>query len=115
MISPGLIFVQKAFFAGLIFGELIFAGAYYWREFCVSKWVGLDNKDSLKELGNSPNQIKTVNTNSPWAYIQGGVLLEGYLHLSVFFLGGGLFSGERGAHYRNVTVLMLFWLGPLQF
>ena len=82
------------------------------------KRVGLDNKDSLKELGNSLKQIKTVNTNSPWAYIQGGVLLEGYLHLSVFSLffgGGGLFSRGRGAHYRNVTVLMLFWLGPLQF
>ena len=37
MISPGLIFVQKAFLLGLFSGELIFGGAYYWMEFCVSK------------------------------------------------------------------------------
>ena len=37
IISPGLIFVQKAFLVGLFSGELIFGGAYYWREFCVSK------------------------------------------------------------------------------
>ena len=53
IISPGLIFVQKAVLLGeLIFGgELIFRGAYYWGEFCVSKWVELDNK--------------TASTNSP--------------------------------------------------
>ena len=34
-IRPGLIFVQKAFLLGLFSGELIFGGAYYWREFCV--------------------------------------------------------------------------------
>ena len=53
IISPGLIFVQKAFFLGLFSGELIFGGAYYWKEFCVSKWVGLDNKNSLKHYENS--------------------------------------------------------------
>ena len=48
IISPGLIFVQKVFFlVGLFSGELIFGGAYYWKEFCVSKWVGLDNKTAL--------------------------------------------------------------------
>ena len=46
IISPGLIFVQKAFLLVLFLGELIFGGAYYWKEFCVSKWVGLDNKNS---------------------------------------------------------------------
>ena len=46
IISPGLIFVQKAFLLGLFSGELIFGRAYYWREFCVSKWVGLDSKNS---------------------------------------------------------------------
>ena len=46
IISPGLIFVQKAFLVGLFSGELIFGGAYYWREFYISKWVGLDNKNS---------------------------------------------------------------------
>ena len=47
IISPGLIFVQKAFLLGLFSGELIFGGAYYWKEFCVSKLVGLDNRNSL--------------------------------------------------------------------
>ena len=35
MISPGLISVHKAILVGLFSGELIFGGAYYWREFCV--------------------------------------------------------------------------------
>ena len=37
IISPGLIFVQKAFLLGLFSGELVFGGAFYWKEFCVSK------------------------------------------------------------------------------
>ena len=28
----------------------MFGGAYYWKEFFVSKWVGLDNKNSLQQL-----------------------------------------------------------------
>ena len=50
LISPGPIFVQKAFLLGLFSGELIFRRAYCWKVFCVSKWVGLDNKNSLKQL-----------------------------------------------------------------
>ena len=53
IISPGLTFVQKAVLLGLFLGELIFGGDYYWKEFCVSKWVGLDNKNSLKHYENS--------------------------------------------------------------
>ena len=59
---------------GLFSGELIFRGAYYWKELCVSKWVGLDNK--------------TASTNSPRAYIWEGLLSERSLHLR--FGGGGL-------------------------
>ena len=48
MISPGLIFAQKAFLLGLFSRELILGGAYYWKEVCVSKCVGLaGNKNSL--------------------------------------------------------------------
>ena len=36
----------KVFLVVLFLGELIFGGAYYWKEFCVSKWVGLDSKNS---------------------------------------------------------------------
>ena len=71
------------------FGGLIFGGAYYWREFCVSKWVGLDNKNSLKYNDSSLERLKTANPNSPWAYIREGLLSEGYLRLRF----GGLFSG----------------------
>ena len=70
-ISPGLVFVQKAFLLGLFSGELIFGGAYYWKEFCASKWVGLDNKNSLKHYENSLKKQKTASTNSQWAYIPG--------------------------------------------
>ena len=63
IMSSGLIFVQlKAFVLGLFSGELNFRGAYYLREFCISKWVGLDNKSSLKHEDNSPKQPKTANT-----------------------------------------------------
>ena len=92
MISPGLIFVQKAVLLGLFSGELILGGAYYWKEFCVSKWVGLDNK--------------TASTNSPWAYIWEGLLSEGFLRLRFgglifgraffFWGGGGLIIGIYG-------------------
>ena len=65
IISPWLIFVQKAVLLGLFSGELIFRGAYYWKEFCISKWVEFDSK--------------TASTNSPWAYIWEGLLSEGFL------------------------------------
>ena len=38
--NKGPIFVQKTL-KGLISGELIFGGACYPKEFCVSKWVRL--------------------------------------------------------------------------
>ena len=47
IISPGVIFIQKAFLMGLFSGELIFAGAYCWRVYYVSEWVRLDNRNSL--------------------------------------------------------------------
>ena len=50
IISPRLVsvYVQKAFLLGVFSGELIFGGAYYWREVCVKKWVELDNNNNLK-------------------------------------------------------------------
>ena len=62
--------------------ELIFGGVYYWKEFCGSKWVGLNNKNSLK-------QLKTASTNRPSAYIREGLLPKGFLPLRFFFFGGG--------------------------
>ena len=86
IISPGLIFVQKAFLLGLFSGELIFGGACYRKEFCVSKWCGLS--------------IKTASSNSLWAYIREGLLSIGRIFVSeiwgayfreglFFFCGGG--------------------------
>ena len=91
MISPGLIFVENAVFVGLIFG-----GAYYWKEFYISKWVGLENKHSLKHYKNSLKQLKTANTNSPWAYVRECLSLEGFLLLRF----GGFIFGR--AYYRNL-------------
>ena len=48
---------------GLFSGELIFGGAYYWKEFCDSKWVGLGNKTASTNstvLGGSRNQDSTA-------------------------------------------------------
>ena len=98
--GPGLIFVQTAFLRGLFSRELIFGGAYYWKEFCVSNWVGLDNKNSLKHYENSLKQLNTASTNSPWANILEGLLSEGILRLRF----GGLISGGGRAYYRNFTV-----------
>ena len=64
---------------GLFSGEPIFGGAYYWNEFCVSKWVGLDNKNNLKYKDNSLKQLETANPNSPWAYIREGLFLGGLI------------------------------------
>ena len=91
---------------GLFSGKLIFGGAYYWKEFCVSKWVGLDNKNSLKHEDNREKQLNTASGNSPWVYGSGGLIIgrifaseiweayfrEGlfiYLFIYFFFWGGG--------------------------
>ena len=76
----GIIFVRKAFFLGLFSRELIFGGAYYWKELCVSKWVGLGNKNNLKHDENSLKQLQ-LHHKRPWAYIRKGLLSEGFLRL----------------------------------
>ena len=101
---------------GLFLGKLIFGGVYYWREFCVSQRVGLDNLNSLKYYENSLKQLKTASTNSPLAYFQEGSLLEGYLGVSEiwgtyfregsFLEGGGLVIGILW--YSYVEVLHVF-------
>ena len=88
---------------GFFSEEFIFREADYWKEFCVSKWVVLDNKNSPKHYEDSLKQLKTAGTESPWAYIREGLLSEGFLRLRfeglifgracffcfVFFFGGG--------------------------
>ena len=99
-------FVQKAFLHGLFLGELIFRGAYYWKEFCISKWVRLDNKNSLKHYENSLKQLKTASANSPWAYIREGLLSEGFLRLRF----GGLIFRE-GLFLGGLIIGILWYLG----
>ena len=51
--------------------------------------------------------MKTVSTNSPWAYIWEGLLSEGYLRLRFggLIFGRTYFGGGGGAYYRNFTIL----------
>ena len=80
------------------FGDLFFGWAYYWREFCVSQWVGLDNKNSLKHLDNSQTELKT--------YFQVGLhlggLIIGILHYLIYSLlsiiGTTFFVLQNGFH-----------------
>ena len=103
IISPGLIFVLKAALLGLFSGELIFGGDYYWKEFCVSKWVGLDNKNSLKHYENSLKQLKTAGTNSPpWAYFREGLIIIGRIFACEIL--GGLFSERLNDAYCPTNV-----------
>ena len=53
--------------------ELIFGGAYwyYWREFCASKWVVLDNKKQLKMLRLQPTTA-TLYMQQENQYLQKG-------------------------------------------
>ena len=95
IISLGLIFVQKAYFAGLIFG-----GAYFWRGLLLEgtlcfkiseKWVWLDSTKKVKTAKAPRKQPKTAaSTNSPWAYSRESLLTEGFwgAYLREGFLGG---------------------------
>ena len=69
---------------GLFSGEFIFRGAYYWREFCVLKWSGLDKKNNLKHKDNSLKLIKTANLikQSMGLYLGGLIIgrINYYLH-----------------------------------
>ena len=72
--------------------ELIFLGAYYWKEFCVSKWVGLVNKNSLKHYKNSINQLAL----KVYVYIYLGGLIIGRIFASAIWRGLFFFRGEGG-------------------
>ena len=79
---------------GLFSGELIFGGAYYWKEFCISKWVGLDNK--------------TTSTNSPMGLYLGGLIIRRIFVSEIWgaYFREGLFWGwgGGGAYYQNFMV-----------
>ena len=62
-------------------------------------WFGLDNNNSLKHYENSLKQLKTANTNSPWACILGAYYRKDFASEIWEGVGGrgggggGLFSG----------------------
>ena len=90
IISPGLVFVQKAFFWAYLQGKLILGGACYREEYCISKWVWLANKNSL----NSSKQL-TVTVHGFTLCIFGRAYYYYYyyyyyLFIYFFFFGGGL-------------------------
>ena len=105
IISPGRIFVQKAFLLGLFSGELIFGGAYYWKEFCVSTRIRLDNENSydvaltVHGLYSGGLIIERICASQIWgAYFREG-LFFGELVLATCF-ACFLFSGE-GHYFLN--------------
>ena len=76
----------------------MFEGAYYWKEFCISKWVRHDNKNSLKHYENSLKQLSLIVHGLIFgrAYYQKDFCicdLGGLFRGGLFFWGeGGLFS-----------------------
>ena len=78
---------------GLFSGELIFGGGYYWKEFCTSKWVWLDNKNSLKQPA-----LTVPGLIFGRAYYQKDFCV---LDLGGLFLGGLIFGAD---YYWNFAV-----------
>ena len=99
LFSGELIFGGAYFWVSLFSGKLIFGGAYYWKEIGVSKWVGLDNTNNLR-------QLTTANTDSLWANIREGLLSERFLHLRF----GGLIFGRANFLFIYLFIYLLTYL-----
>ena len=105
-------FVKKAFLLGLFSGELIFGGAYYWKEFCILKWVGLVNENSLKHYENSlkhyENSLKQLAlTVHRRAYYRRDFCLR---DLGGLFLGGLIIGILRYANAHSHLFIHFFIL-----
>ena len=68
---------------------LFLEGLVIGRNFAFQNELGLTMKQP-ETLRKQPEQLKTASTNSPWAYIREGLLLEGFLRLRF----GGLIFGR---------------------
>ena len=92
-------------------------GAYFRRDLLLegilhfnAKWAGLGNKNSLKHEDNSLKQLKTANTNSPWAYTWESLLSEGYLYLRFWefiFRRAYFWRGLLSEFYRILDLPLL--------
>ena len=106
IISPGLYLFKRlfcwAYFPGSLFSEGLIIG----RNFAFQNGFGLTIKTAQHTaITNSLKQLKTVSTNSPWAYIREGLFSEGLVFFLCFLGGGGGGGGEGGGgYYRNFTV-----------
>ena len=91
---------------------LIFGGAYYWKEFCASKWVGL-------------NTIRTASTNSPWrtsvtafeGFIVNTPFCSHNLAFSLTFCGFNLMTKSQissGHCFANIHLKKLGWDPSIQ-
>ena len=84
-------------------GELIFGRTYYWREVCISKWIGLDNKSSLRHKDTGCNSQKQLTLT-----VHRLTFRRAYYWKDICVYDcGGLCSGGLifgGAYYRNFTV-----------
>ena len=80
------------------------------RNFAFQNGVWLVNTNSLK-------QLKTANSNSPWAYIWKGLLSEGFLCLRFrgLILGGGFFWWGGGLLSECYGVWLIGTLPKLIF
>ena len=95
IISPGPIFVQKAYLMGF-WGSLFSEGLIIGRNFAFQNGLGFT--------------IKTANSNSRWAYIREGLLSEGYLCLRF----GGLIFGRayfwKGLFLGGLIIGILWYI-----
>ena len=106
IVSPGLLFVQKAVLLGLFSDEPIFGGAYYWKKFCVSKCLGLTIKNSLKHYENS---LKQLTLTDHMGLYSGGLLIGKIFASDIW--GGGIFGR---AYFWRGLLSEFYGINPAQ-
>ena len=83
---------------GLFSGELMFGGACYWREFCISQWVVLDNKIALNTKVTVCKSLKHLTLTVH------GLIFGRACYQDICSEIWGLIFG--GAYYQNFTTYL---------
>ena len=96
---------------GLFSGELMFGGACYWREFCISQWVVLDNKIALNTKVTVCKSLKHLTLTVHGLIFWEG-LLSGYLFRD---LGAYLWRGLLSEFYDIFASVVSSLLRHLKF